>query len=633
MGYVLMLVKRIGLLLLLFLLVRFAFYALNFPYFGPIPLAHWIQIIWGGAKLDLSLLMYANVLYIFMFLIPHAYRSNRQYLTAAKVLFLFTNGICLLANLIDAAYFPFILRRTNASVFMEFSNDTALLGSIGTFVATFWPIALLALLFFLLLYKSYGYIKMPLPQQFGAKQIAARLLLLPLSALIWLGLARGSFDFNERPMNTVSAGAYVTRPIDVNLVLNTPISIFTTWGNVKVEEVSYFASLAEAAKYYQPIKQYHTIDSFSHKNVVIIIVESLSKEFVGSLNQGMASYQGYTPFVDTLIDHSLVFEHGIANCRRSIEALPCIMASIPSHEEAFSITPYLANNFNSLLSVLGSRGYYTSFYHGGRAGSMGFANFMKIAGANAAFSKDDYPNQGDDDGAWGIWDEPYLQYWAQEMNNMPQPFFSTVFTLSSHHPFNVPAQYVDGLEKGPLPIHRCVAYTDMALQKFFSTASKMPWYANTVFVVTADHAAPYSHYGQYQNQLGYFSIPIIYFTPDSSLKGISANASQQCDIFPTLVDYLGMSDSIFAFGNSALQNTDGQLMMNYYAGTHQGFYNGFMLQFDGINETGFYKYKDDPSLSNNLIGQFPEQEQQMLLMMKAYLQQYATALRQNKMLP
>lgn len=633
MAYFKMLLKRVALLIVLFQLTRIAFYAFNHSYFGSISFANWLQITIGGTRFDLSMLMYANALYILLFILPFPFRANKYYQGFGKLVFVLTNGICLLANFIDAAYFPFLLRRTNASFLLEFSNDTALLGSVIGFVTAFWPIALAALVFTVLLYISYGWVKMPDAKPQGIKQVTLQLALLPLVALLWLGFARGSFDPNARPVNTVMAGAYVTRPVDVNLVLNTPISVFTTIDNAKVAAVSYFSSLEEAQQYYQPIKQYHQIDSLSPKNVVFIVVESLSKEFVGSLNNGIEGHQGYTSFIDSLIGQSLTFEHGIANGRRSIEALPSIIASIPSHEEAFSITPYLANTFNSLATVLKKRGYYSTFYHGGREGTMGFDNFMKIAGVDATFSKDDYPNPADDDGAWGIWDEPYLQYWANEMNGMQQPFFSTVFTLSSHHPFEVPAAYVDSFSGGPLPMHKCVQYTDMALRKFFQTASTMPWYHNTVFVVVADHVSPYSYYTEYQNPLGQYSIPIVYFTPDSTLKGFSQATTQQNDIFPTLVDYLGISDSIVAFGNSVLQDDPEHLVVNYTAGMYQGFYKGFLMHFDGQNETALYKYMSDPTLSNNLMGQFPAEEQELLLKMKAYLQQYSTRLRQNMMLP
>lgn len=633
MAYFKMLLQRVALLLVLFQLSRIAFYAFNYPYFGSIPITDWLQIVIGGTRFDLSMLMYANALYILLFILPVPFRSNNYYQSFGKVVFVLTNGICLLANFIDAAYFPFVLRRTNASFLLEFSNDTALLkGTVG-FVTAFWPIAITAGVFILLLYISYNWVQMPQANPKGARQLALQMPVVPFVALLWLGLARGSFNPDARPVNTVIAGAYVTRPVDVNLVLNTPISVFTTFDNTKVAAVSYFASLEEAQRYYQPIKQYHKVDAFKPKNVVIIVVESLSKEFVGRLNQGIEGYQSYTPFIDSLMGRSLTFEYGIANGRRSIEALPSIIASIPSHEEAFSITPYLANSFNSLVTVLDKREYYTTFYHGGREGTMGFANFMRIAGVDATFSKNDYPHPADDDGTWGIWDEPYLQYWAEEMNKMQEPFFSTVFTLSSHHPFELPIAYTDSFSGGPLPIQRCVQYTDMALRKFFQTAATMPWYYNTVFVVLADHVAPYSHYDRYYNSLGHYSIPIIYFTPDASLKGRSDMVTQQNDIFPTLVDYLGISDTIVAFGNSVLRNNGEHLVVNYTAGMYQAFYKDYLMHFDGQNPTALYKYTVDPTLSNNVLGQHPAEEQELLLKIKAYLQQYSTRLRQNKMLP
>ncbi len=634
MGFLKMLVKRILLLMGFFQLSRLLFLAFNYSLFPHLTPGGYLHILWGSLRFDLSIIAYVNALYIFLFLLPFNFRFNKGYQLAAKIIFVTGASLCFLADIADMAYYPFILHRTNAAFFLEFKHDTNLLTDAGKFIWSYWYLALLFIGLVWLLIRSYNRIKMPLPEDYNRKKLWMDAVAIPVVALLWLGFARGSFIPSNRPINLSYAGEYINSPEEANLVLNTPFSIMTTFGNIKVHEATYYASFDEAAKYYQPVQSYaHEPGTEKRKNVVIIIVESLSREFVGGLNEKKEGYEGYTPFLDSLIGQSMSFKYSFANGRRSIEALPSVVASIPSFTEAYTLTPYAANTINSLPLLLKKHGYATSFFHGAHEGSMGFAAFMTIAGVDRNYSKADYGNDKDFDGTWGIYDEEFLQYWAKQMNNFNQPFYSSVFTVSSHHPFKLPDRYKNRFKAGTLAIHQSVQYTDMALRRFFETASKMPWYNNTVFIITADHTSALTRYEDYQNAVGVFSVPVIFFAPDSSLSGMRDYMVQQADIFPTLVDYLGMNDTILAFGKSALRDTSEEFVVNCYSGVYQGFYKDLVLQFDGSKPLALYKFKEDVRLQNNLLGQYPDEEKLILAKLKAYIQQYNNRVRGNKMLP
>lgn len=633
MGFIKMLIKRMLFLMLVYQLCRLLFWAFNSSYFSGITLAGLFPLLIGSMRFDISILIYINLLYILMFIVPLNIRYNRTYQSVGKVIFLFSNSVGILANLIDCAYFPFILRRTNASFFLEFGNDAHLLGSIGKYIASYWFLTIIVVAFIWLFVKSYKYISMPERKPSGWKRLATEIVLVPVVAIICLGFARGSFIPSTRPINMSYAGDYVSQPGEMTLVLNTPFSILTTLGNIKIPPITYFPSLDAAAKEFNPVQSYHaSADSVKKKNVVIIIVESLSREFFASLNRERKDYEYYTPFLDSLISNSLTFKYAFANGKRSIEALPSVTASIPSLTEAFVLTPYSTNRINSLASVLKKYGYETSFFHGAHEGSMGFSAFMKMAGVDRFYSKENYNNDKDYDGTWGIYDEEFLQYWAKSLNSFKEPFYSELFTVTSHHPYKLPAKYDNSFKPGNQANDRAVQYTDMSIRKFFETASKMPWYKNTVFVITADHAATYPYYKEFNNTMGVFSIPIIFYAPDSSLAGFRSDLAQQCDIFPTLVDYLGLQDTIVSFGKSVLRNSD-HLVVNCYSGTYQAFKNDLMIQFDGHKLQAVYRYKEDMMMEHNLIGKYPAEEQKILTELKAYIQQYSTRIRENKMVP
>ena len=282
-------------------------------------------------------------------------------------------------------------------------------------------------------------------------------------------------------------------------------------GKTKVQKANYFDEpVLESV--YSPVHIPSDTSGFRRQNVVVIILESFSREFFASLNKDMGEgYKGYTPFLDSLIQHSKGFVNGFANGRKSIDGLPSVIASIPSLGVPYFLSPYSGNKINSLASVLGNEGYHTSFFHGAPNGSMGFNAFMNLAGVDHYYGMDEYGNDEDFDGLWGIWDEPFLQFYADRLNTFPQPFFSSFFSVSSHHPFKIPQKYEGILKGGPLPIHQCIEYTDHSLKLFFQRISKMPWYKNTLFVITADHTSSNILLPEYRTGWGFYSVPIIFF--------------------------------------------------------------------------------------------------------------------------
>jgi len=295
---------------------------------------------------------------------------------------------------------------------------------------------------------------------------------------------RGGWRHSTRPITMNNAGAFVNSPEEMALVQNTPFCIIRTWRTKAFEHKSYFASEEELNRIYNPIHVPDSIGPARKDNVVIIILESFSKAFVGGLNPQFKDPKdrSYTPFLDSLISQSLVCTNAFANGRKSIDAIPSVTASIPALILPYVISERSGNTINSLASLLAVQGYQSAFYHGAPNGSMGFDAFTKIAGFQNYYGRNEYGNDDDFDGIWGIWDEPFMQYFARGMNTMKEPFFTTLFSVSSHHPYELPEKYKGKFPEGRIPLNKCIRYTDHSLQKFFDTARKMPWYKNPLFV-------------------------------------------------------------------------------------------------------------------------------------------------------
>lgn len=601
---------------------RIGFYLFNLNFFPNMTLGHFLSLMIGGLRFDLVTTLYCNVLFILLTVIPTDLRFNQNYRSALKYIFFISNGIMLAINVADFIYYKFTLRRTTADVFRQFENETNVTELWMRFLWDYWYAVLFWLFLVAVMIIVYNRIKVRGPQLKNRQMYyVAGSIVAPLIAfLVWGGM-RGGFRHSTRPITLSNAGAYVKDPRDISIVLNTPFAIFRTWGKTNLHKLSFFAD-NEIDKIYTPVHTPKDTTKFRPDNVVIIILESFSKEFFGSLNKDRPGYQGYTPFLDSLIQHSATFKYSYANGRKSIDGLPSIVASIPSLGVPYFLSPYSGNKINSISSLLKRKGYHTSFFHGAPNGSMGFQAFMNLAGVDNYYGMSEYDNDDDFDGIWGIWDDKFLQFFANKLNEFPQPFTSTLFSVSSHHPFEIPAAFKDRFKGGPLVMHKCVQYTDHALREFFRTASSMPWYSNTLFVITADHTSSEIQFPEGRTGWGFYSVPLLLFKPDNSLAGERKEIAQQIDIMPSVLGYLRFDEPYVAFGRNFFGDREAPFALNYKDNVYQYLEGDYLLQFDGLHTVGLYDIQKDKLMTTNVLTKFPEVARSMEKKIKALIQQY-----------
>ncbi len=624
------------------MLARVAFFAENWTTFAPYmswPL-FWSELR-GALTFDTSGLLYVNSLYLVLMLLPLHTKERKPFHCALRWLFVVTNAVAVATSMADAVYFQYTGRRSTVTVFSEFVNESHLGGILLTETVRHWYLLLAFAVMVWLLWKAYTTPRLKVYSRgwhYYLSQTAALLILTPLAII---GI-RGSATAGTRPITISNANQYVNRPVESAVVLNTPFSLIRSIGKQAFVTPQYM-SLEEMERTYTPVHRHPVTDSLSRagRNVVVLIVESMGKEYVGSLNTGLdgGRYAGYMPFVDSLVSRSLTYRYSYANGRISMDAMPSILCGLPMMVEPFFLTPASLNDVDGLSSLLKPMGYTTAFFHGGHNISMGFSAFAHSIGydhyygLNEYCESDDYDGMDDFDGKWAIWDEPFLQFTLDEMEDLPQPFVSTVFTASSHHPYDVPRQYRDSLlDEGGQPIHKCVRYTDMALRRFFERASHEPWYRNTVFVLVADHTNLATH-PQYKTDLGLYAVPIIFFTPDGSLPaGCRTDLiAQQTDITPTLLHLVGYDKPYLAFGNDLLSVQPGDTWaFSYNNGIYQIVKGDLLLQFDGTATTGVYKFKTDTLLQHNLAGRLPEQAA-LEHELRAIVQQYMSRMNENRL--
>ena len=618
------LLLRLLLVMLLMTLCRIGFYFFNLSFFPGMTLSNFLRLLWGGLQFDLTAMLYVNTLYILLMIVPFDFRFRYGYQAVLKYLFFFTNGVALATNAADFIYYKFTLRRTSADVFRQFENEQNISGLFLQFLLDYWYAVLFWILLVIVMVKAYNRIRIWGPQMKSRKMYYfSGFFALPLITFFIIGGIRGGFRHSTRPITLSNAGEYVSDPRDISIVLNTPFSLIRTVGKTKVQRASYFDE-STVADIYNPVHIPNDTAAMRKPNVVVIILESFSREFFGVLNKDRENgqYTGYTPFLDSLMGHSKTFVNAFANGRKSIDGLPSVLSSIPSLGVPYFLSPYSGNKINSLPALLEEHGYHTSFFHGAPNGSMGFKAFMNIAGVDHYYGMDEYDNEADFDGLWGIWDEPFLQYYAQQLNSFPEPFMSTFFSVSSHHPFEIPEKYRETFTGGALPIHKCIQYTDHALRRFFQTASSMPWYENTLFVITADHTSSNIQFPEYRTGWGFYSIPLLFFKPDNSLASVETELAQQTDIMPSVLAYVNSNEPYIGFGRDLFGDSGKPLAFNYKDNTYQLFEDDFLLVFDGTRTVGLYDIKKDELMTENLVGTHADRVSSMETTIKAVIQQY-----------
>ena len=585
-----LLLRRFALLMGVYTLLRLGFYLLNLAPFGGVGTGTVLLAFVHGLRYDVSALLWLNLpLVVLSLLVPVMARRGQQVLRA---LFVLLNLPGILLNIIDWEYFKFIGRRL--------SNEWSTIGDdiarqAGQIAAQYWYLAVPLLG---LMYLLWRLCPMPTTADLAAPTGRGRWVQRVVEFVLAVGLVvlglRGGWQL--KPLRTGTA--FEQQPAVLgHLALNSTFTVLKSVDEAPVERKNYFRTTAALQPDLGATTLPERAASPTPDNVVLLLLESFGSEYTGTENGG---HTGYTPFFDSLATApgALLMRDNYANGRRSIEALPAVLAGLPSlMDEPFISSSFQTAELHGLGEILGRHGYTTAMYHGGTNGTMGFDMFAGIAGMQHYYGLNEYPgsnNSPDYDGHWGIFDEPYLQYFDRQLSTTRQPFFAALFTLSSHEPFTLPSRYKGKFAVGTLPIHPTVGYTDMALRRFFRVASRLPWYAHTLFVLTADHTSQ-SDRTDYQNPLGFHKTPLLLFRPGQPLPAANPHRiTQQADVPASVLDVLGLRQeqkALLPFGSSVFDTASPGRAIFRDGDSYYLVHSDFVTELKNDNSVRVYPYQ------------------------------------------
>ena len=556
-----LLVWRIVLLYAVLMLCRTAFYLYNAAVLGPLTWAEAWPLLAGALKFDTASVVYADGVFILLSLLPLPLRERRWYRAVLFWYYVAVNAVLVVAtNLADTVYFRYTQKRFTADEIFFADNDNSL-QLVGKFMAENWYLVLLWIALTALL--AWGYRRRVREESIFSRGWAyyiGNTVIFAAAAGLSVAGMRGGMTRMTRPITLSNATLYTADSGKANLILSNPFCILRTIGSAgSVKYKKHFAP-EELARRFTPVHQ--PADSaavnLAGRNVVVFIMESMSAEHSAYLCPEVYAdreVKGFTPFLDSLMQNGLVFKRMYANGTRSIQAMPSVLGSIPSFRTPFVLMPQSLGESRQLPAMLADKGYATLFFCGSEHGSMGFGAYARSAGVERLVSREDYEDRhgtGDFDGYWGIWDEPFLQFMGEELAATPEPFFATLFTLSSHHPFVVPEQYATTLPDGYTRIHKGVAYDDQAFRRFFHRFGGEEWFRRTIFVFVADHVSSEKFAEKTRSYPGNMHIVGFIHTPDGALQGEVREVTQQLDIMPTVLGLTGNTEPYFAFGRDVL---------------------------------------------------------------------------------
>lgn len=610
----------------LLLLTQIPMYFLNTSIFSVDGFADVFSIFLGSLRFGIAATVVYLSFFIVLSLLPIPIRQNKYYKRLCNFFYVIGTILILALSSIDLAYYKFTYKRITYDFFNYLGVGGDFKELIPQFARDYWHIVVI----FVILTVIFHFLRKLIDKKFSSELIIPNakwylnnsLLFILITGIFFIG-QRGGIQL--RPLGIVHAN-YYTSSQNTPLVLNTPFTLYRTWGVTGVEPKDYFKDQKELRLYFDPIihpRDKQTDSLFTQPleigktNIVVIIIESYSQEYMN----------GYTPFLSSLAKKSIVFD-GYANAKRSIDGVPAVLSSLPLlSEESFITSQYGSNNLSSFASLLKPFNYKSSFFHGGYNGSMGFDAFSKNIGYDNYYGRREYNNDKDYDGNWGIFDEPFLQYMVRELDHYKEPFTSTVFTLSSHHPYKIPAQHKDRFPKGTMIVHETVGYADYALQRFFEEAEKKPWFDNTLFIITADHSAA-TQEQEFTTLLGKFRIPIIFYHPKLK-QGIKINKNmQQADILPTAMAMIGYPKPFVAFGQNAFKEGDKPYIL-YVSGEYMLVEGDYLCKYNEGLESKLYFLPQDINAKKDIGKDNKDILKRMTLKIQAIIQEYNARLIEN----
>jgi phosphoglycerol transferase MdoB-like AlkP superfamily enzyme len=522
----------------LFWLAYFVFYkglflAYNYDHTASLTFGEILRVFFYGSRMDLSAAGYMTMLPGVLLactplLKPHLIEKIIHWYT---FIFLVINSFL---GIIDLGLYPAWGTRLNAQILPYFSHPVEMmaclnLGQIILFPLIWAGIVALSIYLFLKIFKSCD-------QNTERMHWSVFPVLLLLSGTLILPIRSG---LNTSPLNFSSV--YFSPKLYAN---HSAYNFFWSFNyglmhsQMDKNPLSYFpqdtcnANLKGTDQWNQenPAKYIQSTDG-KPVNVVFIMLESFPATIVGRLG----GPQGITPCFDKLCEEGILFSQFYSTGNRSDRGLAAMLGGYPPLIKASSILlfPEKMKSIRFLPSYFHEWGYQSSFHYGGDLDFFNTSMMLIQSNVEKRISNKNYPLKLAKKQKWGVPDGYLYQRVYQDLRKQKQPFFSMVYTISGHEPFDVPykRRFKDGFENA-------TSYADSCLGAFIDTLKASPLWKNTLIIITADHAHLYGKQATLEEPISY-RIPMLWTGGAVKSSFECKNICMQTDLGATLIQQLG----------------------------------------------------------------------------------------------
>lgn len=368
--------------------------------------------------------------------------------------------------------------------------------------------------------------------------------------LLFTGM-RGGYQ----PIPVQVSDAYYSNYNVLNLTaVNSAFNLFSSCiENAKADKPYQFMPSAEAKSIFtqlNAVEKDSTIHILKNErpNIVLVVLESWSADLV----KNCGGYDSICPFFQSMADSGLLFTNCYASGSLSDQGMAAVFSGFPAQPKTSVITqPDRYVHLPCINTSLEKAGYHTSFMFGGQLSYGNIKAYMYYNGFDKIIEGKDF-DASIPQGRLGAADEYLFNRQLKELSNEKQPFFASMFTLSTHGPFDFPMEEKLHWGDKEKEYINSVLYADNCIRNFITEAKKQDWYSNTVFVFVSDHSHNSPKNWAF-NQPEYRHIPMLFYGDaiKPEYRGMKyEKVASQTDLASTLLAQLNIDSREFHFSKN-----------------------------------------------------------------------------------
>lgn len=302
------------------------------------------------------------------------------------------------------------------------------------------------------------------------------------------------------------------------------------------------------------------------RNVLLVIVEGIPGVYLEQVSESSGvDYPVTMPAYSRIAAGGLTLSQSVAHARQTIRGLYSVLTGDTPRLDLSSpkIYSYTAADPDDrppgLPHAMAELGYRTIYLQAAELSYMSKDLFMPEVGFEETHGAEffDYQHVPFE---WGPDDKAYLEqvaYYIDELQDAGgEPWFLTLLTVGTHHPYAVPDGYEDDFPNRKIA---AVAYLDEALDRFWARLEESGVTDDTAVFIVSDES-----HGVTGHPLGRYWGTTVVRVPESDEHVLRDEPFGLIDIPRSILDYLGAGEHAARFaGRSVLRELDAPRTMNF----------------------------------------------------------------------